>query len=69
MVTLSGFRRRLHADRGTRDVALEAGRAHWLPAQVHAGENTGTTPTHVLFVELKDAGQAAAAADPVIGPS
>ena len=31
-------------------------RAHWLPAQIHAGENTGTTPTHVLFVELKDAG-------------
>jgi hypothetical protein len=28
-------------------------RAYWLPAQTHAGENTGTTPTHVLFVELK----------------
>lgn len=35
---------------------MEGGRAHWLPAQIHAGENTGTTPTHVLFVELKDAG-------------
>jgi quercetin dioxygenase-like cupin family protein len=64
MVTLSGFRRRLHADLGARDVALEAGRAHWLPAQVHAGENTGTTPTHVLFVELKDTAQAAASASP-----
>ena len=30
-------------------------RAYWLPAQTHAGENTGTTPTHVLFVELKEA--------------
>ena len=69
MFTLSGFRRRLHAGQGTRDVALEAGRAHWLAAQVHAGENTGTTPTHVLFVELKDAGQDATPASPVIGPS
>ena len=69
MVTLSGFRRRLHAGQGTRDVALEPGRAHWLPAQVHAGENTGSTPTHVLFVELKDAGQDARPAGPVIGPS
>ena len=50
-------------------VALEAGRAHWLPAQIHAGENTGTTATHVLFVELKDAGPAASPASPVIGPS
>ncbi|HEX5302893.1 MAG TPA: hypothetical protein VFW50_38460 [Streptosporangiaceae bacterium] len=69
MVTLSGFRRRLDAGQGTRDVVLETGRAHWLPAQVHAGENTGSTPTHVLFVELKDIGQAASPASPVIGPS
>jgi beta-alanine degradation protein BauB len=55
MYTLSGFQRRLHAGQGTRDVVMEAGRAHWLPAQTHAGENTGTTPTHVLFIELKDA--------------
>jgi hypothetical protein len=34
---------------------MEPGRAYWLPAQTHAGENTGTTPTHVLFVELKEA--------------
>ncbi len=54
MVTLSAFQRRLHAGQGTRDVVMEPGRAHWLPAQTHAGENTGTTPTHVLFVELKD---------------
>lgn len=54
MVTLSGFQRRLHADQGTRDVVLEPGRARWLPAQTHAGENIGTTPTHVLFIELKN---------------
>jgi hypothetical protein len=56
MYTLSGFQRRLHAGQGARDVAMEAGGAHWLPAQTHAGENIGTTPTHVLFIELKDAG-------------
>jgi mannose-6-phosphate isomerase-like protein (cupin superfamily) len=55
MYTLSGFQRRLHVGQGTRDVVMEPGRAHWLPAQTHAGENTGTTPTHVLFVELKEA--------------
>jgi len=54
MVTLSAFRRRLHARQGARDVVMEPGRAHWLPAQTHSGENTGITPTHVLFVELKD---------------
>lgn len=82
MYTLSGFRRRLHAGQGTRDVVMEPGHAHWLPAQTHAGENTGTTPTHVLFVELKNDGTAGAAprggtghsADappphPLIGPS
>jgi len=56
MYTLSAFRRRLHAGQGTRDVVMEPGLAHWLPAQTHAGENTGTTPTHVLFVELKETG-------------
>ena len=55
MYTLSGFERRLHADGTTRDVELEPGRVFWLPAQVHQGENIGTTETHVLFVELKTA--------------
>jgi len=59
---------------------MEPGRAHWLPAQTHAGENIGATGTHVLFIELKDttapAGRAASsgAADAaphghVIGPA
>lgn len=55
MYTLSAFRRRLHASQGTRDVTMEPGRVHWLSAQTHAGENTGSTPTHVLFIELKEA--------------
>jgi len=36
------------------DVRLEAGEIRWLDAQTHSGENTGDTPTHVVFVELKE---------------
>jgi len=56
MYTLSGFRRRLQAGQDGREVAMEPGHAYWLPAQTHAGENTGATPAHVLFVELKEGG-------------
>lgn len=55
MVTLSDFDRRLHTPLGERSVALTAGSALWLPAQRHRGENIGSTPTHVIFVELKGA--------------
>ena len=54
MVTLSGFDRRLTVNEQSRDVRLEAGEVRWLDAQQHSGENTGSTPTHVIFVELKD---------------
>lgn len=55
MVTLSGFDRRLIREGGEkRDVTLEPGVVRWLDAQTHSGENTGTTPTHALFVELKE---------------
>jgi hypothetical protein len=54
MYTLSSFERRLvHGERET-DVQMEAGRAGWLSEQDHAGENIGSTDTHVLFVELKE---------------
>ena len=53
MYTLSSFRRRLHQNGQHRDVEIPAGTTGWLPAQEHAGENIGDTPTHVLFVELK----------------
>jgi hypothetical protein len=56
MITLTGFRRRLHAADTQRDVELPAGLSAWLPAQEHAGENIGETPTHVIFVELKENG-------------
>jgi quercetin dioxygenase-like cupin family protein len=54
MYTLSSFRRRLYAGDDQRDVEISAGTTGWLPAQQHAGHNIGDTPTHVIFVELKD---------------
>jgi quercetin dioxygenase-like cupin family protein len=53
MYTLSSFRRRLHHGGQQKDVEVQAGGAHWVPAQEHAGENIGDSPTHVVFVELK----------------
>lgn len=67
MYTLSAFQRRLHGGQDTRDVVMEAGHALWLGAQTHAGENIGTTPTHVLFVELKETGTTRPGAD--LGPA
>jgi beta-alanine degradation protein BauB len=54
MYTLSSFRRRLVAGDASRDVEMNAGTVGWLPAQEHHGENIGNTPTHVVFVELKE---------------
>ncbi len=68
MYTLSSFRRRLHSGDMTRDVEMAAGTTNWLPAQQHSGENIGDTPTHVLFVELKNGG-APQGQDAPIGPS
>ena len=66
MVTLSDFERRLSTEEGTRDVALPAGAAVWLPAQTHTGRNIGGTPTHTILVELK---RSAAPAQPTpLGP-
>jgi beta-alanine degradation protein BauB len=54
LLTLSNFRRRLTVGDDVKEVALETGRALWRPAEIHVGENIGTTDTHVVFVELKD---------------
>ena len=68
MVTLSSFRRRLYAGDVERDVDISAEKASWLRAQQHAGHNIGDTPTHVIFVELKDS--AAAPPSPgALGPT
>ena len=54
MYTLTSFRRRLVSGGQERDVELSAGSVRWLAAQEHSGENIGDTPTHVMFVELKE---------------
>jgi quercetin dioxygenase-like cupin family protein len=68
MYTLSTFKRRLVSGDVQRDVELEAGSVGWLPAQEHHGENTGSTPTNVLFVELKESGGPSAASAAGNGP-
>lgn len=69
MITLSAFSRRLVSGGAERDLRLEVGRASWLPAQRHHGENIGDSPTHVIFVELKDASTASDDAGAALGPS
>ncbi len=54
MVTLTTFRRRLRSGGKEVDVELPAFQARWLDAQEHAGTNIGDTPTHTIFVELKE---------------
>lgn len=67
MVTLTDFSRRLSAGERTFDTVLTAGQAVWIPAQRHAGENTGSTPTHTILIELK--GDGAGEAKPsTLGP-
>jgi quercetin dioxygenase-like cupin family protein len=54
LVALTDFDRRLTIGDQSREVALAAGSAQWLPAQSHSGKNIGTTPTHTLLIELKN---------------
>ena len=68
MVTLSSFRRRLAADGREVEVEIPSGVARWLSAQEHSGENIGDTPTHTVFVELKEQAPEPTA-DGVLGPS
>jgi beta-alanine degradation protein BauB len=71
MYTLSSFRRRLVSGETDREVEMQAGTVGWLPAQEHHGENTGSTPTHVIFIELKEKSSDAASTSSghgVIGP-
>jgi len=68
MYTLSSFRRRLYSGDAETDLAFSAGATGWLPAQQHSALNIGDTPTHAIFVELKDS---AATSPPAgaLGPS
>lgn len=53
LITLGDLKRRLTVGDRTIDVEKAAHEVIWNPAQTHAGENTGTTNTDVIFVELK----------------
>ncbi len=70
MVTLSAFQRRISAGGRQVDVELPAGEVRWLGAQEHAGENTGGTETHSIFIELKEPNPGpVSASDAPLGPS
>ncbi|HEX2670664.1 MAG TPA: hypothetical protein VHM25_07330 [Polyangiaceae bacterium] len=54
LYALAPFERELSFPDGSkRKRAFNAGDAAWMPAQSHAGHNTGDTPTEALIVELK----------------
>lgn len=58
LYALSPFKRTLTLPDGTvlrRE--FKAGDVMWSDAQTHIGENVGDTPTHVVIVELKEAGK------------
>jgi beta-alanine degradation protein BauB len=67
MITLTGFRRRLSEAGREVDVELPSHQARWVSAQEHSGQNTGDTPTHSIFVELKEASSLPASG--ALGPS
>lgn len=68
MVTLSSFRRRLSAPGREVDVELPAFDVRWLDAQEHWGANIGETPSHAIFIELKERSAAKSAGD-ALGPA
>lgn len=68
MITLSAFDRRLTTNDQSRDVTLGPAEIRWLEAQTHAGENIGSTPTHVVFVELKEEARGRTT-QPALGPT
>ncbi|MFC7387845.1 hypothetical protein [Sphaerisporangium rhizosphaerae] len=54
MYPLASFRRRVSSGDRAVEVALEPGAIRWVAAQTHQGENIGDTPSHALFIELKE---------------
>jgi beta-alanine degradation protein BauB len=67
MYTLSSFRRRISDGDRWVDIEVPAGTARWVSAQEHSGRNVGETPTHALFVELKEPAPSPGAG--VLGPT
>ncbi|HQY99368.1 MAG TPA: hypothetical protein PKV13_06300 [Propionicimonas sp.] len=54
MITLSRFQRRLSSGGQEVEVEIPAFATRWLDAQEHSGTNIGATPTHTMFIELKE---------------
>jgi quercetin dioxygenase-like cupin family protein len=53
LYALGPFKRRLTLGDGRAvEREFKAGETLWIGAQTHIGENTGTTDTHVLIIEL-----------------
>jgi hypothetical protein len=70
MYTLSSFQRRISAGGREVNVDLAAGQVRWLDAQEHTGQNTGSTATHAIFIELKEPKPSlASTSDSPLGPS
>ena len=54
LVVQTPFRRKLRfGDGSEKERDFQAGEVIWMPAQTHSGENTGTTDTNVLLIEVK----------------
>ncbi|MEZ5627673.1 MAG: hypothetical protein R3E34_09120 [Rhodocyclaceae bacterium] len=54
LYALAPFKRKISLPDGTVIVrTFKAGDVLYSPAQTHIGENIGTTPTHVILVEMK----------------
>ncbi len=54
LYAMGPFKRKIHLPDGKVLMReFKAGDVMWSPAQTHIGENIGTTPTHVIMVELK----------------
>jgi hypothetical protein len=66
MFTLGSFRRRIAEGDRSVDVDIPAGTVRWVGAQEHSGENIGDTPTHCIFVELKES--SVSTSDSAFGP-
>lgn len=53
LYALSSFRRRLaFPDNTSKEREFQQGDVMWLPAQIHSGENIGTSDTEVLLLSL-----------------
>ena len=59
LYAVTPFERAIHlADATIINRSFKAGDVIWSPAQIHIGENVGSTPTHALIVESKPSGRA-----------